>query len=102
MVTLAPEEFEPIFWHEAGLLRRRSFVICNSFSRSPEMPNKFRVIMPFKSPALSIDEFQAVHDAIVERLAEDGFDKSKSGLDPQCRSGVQPFYIPCTNRQFPE
>ena len=30
---LSPEKFESIFWNDAGRGRKRSFVICNSYSR---------------------------------------------------------------------
>ena len=54
--------------------------------------------MPFKRPAVSIDEYQAVYDAIVERLKENGCEPEVIRLDPVFRSGVQSAYIPCTNR----
>jgi hypothetical protein len=100
--TLSPEEFEHIFWYDVGPLQKRSFIICNSFSRSIDMPNKFRVIMPFKLSAMSIDEFQAVHDAIIDKVVECGYEREALGLDKQCRSGVQSYYVPCINRVHPE
>ena len=51
--TLSPEEFENIFWKEAKRGHRHSFIICNSFSCSPDTPNKFRVILFYLRPARS-------------------------------------------------
>jgi len=96
---LSPEQFEQIFWHEAGRGLKRSFLIANSFSRSPGHPNRFRVIFPFKRSALSIGEVQAVYDSIVKRLEGHGYTEASMKLDRNCRSGVQSFYVPCTNRQ---
>ena len=99
--NLSPEDFVRIFWKDA-IANRRSFMICNSFSRSPSNPNKFRVIMPFKKPATSLEMFQAVYDEIVRRLEANGYPKELAKLDPLCRSGIQPFFIPCTNRAHKE
>lgn len=96
---LSPEDFEQIFWHERPDTARWSFCVCNSFSRSPEMPNKFRVIFPFIEPARSLDEFQTVHDGVVEILSGAGVHPKSAKLDPACRTGVQPFYTPCVNQQ---
>ena len=96
--TLSPEAFIRIFWKDA-VTNRRSFIICNSFSRSPANPNKFRVVLLFKSPATSIKMFQAVYDEIVRRLRSHGYPWREAKLDPACRSGIQPFFIPCINRE---
>ena len=65
---LSPEEFERIFWHDAGPLGKTSFIICNSFSRSAPQPNRYRVIVPFRNPCPSLELFQLVHDSLVERI----------------------------------
>ena len=96
--NLSPEEFERIFWHEAGWGQKRSFVICNSFSRSPDKPNKFRVIMFYKRLATSLFQHKAVLESVVARLEVHGYSKQSAKLDPACWSGVQSFYVPCTNR----
>jgi hypothetical protein len=36
--ALSPEQFVEIFWTKAGRAGKRSFIICNTFSRSPEEP----------------------------------------------------------------
>lgn len=99
--NLSPEEFVRIFWKDA-VRNKRSFIICNSFSRSPSNPNKFRVIMPFRKSATSLEMFQAVYDEIVRRLRSNGYTRKAAKLDPLCRSGIQPFFIPCTNRAHKE
>ncbi len=99
---LSPEKFEEIFWHRAGRGLKRSFIISNSFSRSPEQPNRFRVIFPYKKPAKSIDEHKAVLNSVIARLKDEGFSTADMGLDPQCKSGIQSFYLPCTNRSCPD
>ncbi len=99
---LSPDDFKEIFWSNAKGPPRKSFIICNSFSRSPEQPNKFRVILPYLKPAQSVAEHQAVYDSIVARLEETGFTQASAKLDPTCRSGVQSFYLPSTNRAYPD
>ena len=89
---ISPEKFEDVFWHKAGKGLKRSFIICNSFSRSPEQPNRFRVMFLYKKPALSIGEHKAVLNSIVARLESEGFSEKEMGLDRQCKSGVQSFY----------
>lgn len=106
---LSIEDFENIFWNNAGRGQKRSFAICNSFSRSPEEPNNFRVFMPFKTPVTSIQDYQAVFDSVVERLEQNGFvydpkgvDPNHCGLDPASRTPNQSYWMPCTNRAYPE
>jgi hypothetical protein len=99
---LSPGEFERIFWSEAGRGQKRSFVICNSFSRCEATPNKFRVILFYKRPAATLQQHEAVYDAIVSRLEENGYTATSAKLDPGCKSGVQTFYLPCTNRAHQE
>jgi hypothetical protein len=99
---LSPREFDRIFWSEAGRGQKRSFVICNSFSRCEATLNKFRVILFYKRPATTLQEHEAVYDAIVSRLEENGYSAKSAKLDPACRSGVQSFYLPCTNRVHQE
>ena len=99
---LSPGEFERIFWSEAGRGQKRSFLICNSFSRCEATPNKFRVILFYKRPATTLQQHEAVHDAIVSRLEENGYSAKSAKLDPGCKSGVQSFYLPCTNRAHQE
>jgi hypothetical protein len=99
---LSPGEFERIFWSEAGRGQKRSFVICNSFSRCEATPNKFRVILFYKRPATTLQQHEAVYDATVLRLEENGYSATSAKLDPGCKSGVQSFYLPCTNRSHQE
>jgi hypothetical protein len=100
--NLSPDEFEDIFWNKAGKGQKRSFIICNSFSRSPEQPNRFRVMFLYKKPALSIAEHEAVFNSIVERLEGEGFTVKEMCLDTQCKTGVQSFFMPCTNLAHPD
>jgi hypothetical protein len=99
---LLPKDFERIFWSEAGRGQKRSFLICNSFSRCEATLNKFRVILFYKRPATTLQQHEAVYDAIVSRLEENGYSAKSTKLDPACRSGVQSFYLPCTNRSHQE
>jgi hypothetical protein len=100
--SLSPEGFVEIFWTKAGRAGKRSFIICNTFSRSPEEPNRFRVILFFKTPARSLAAYQAVFDSVIARIVEEGYPIEEMGIDLSCRSGVQSFYIPCTNRAHPD
>lgn len=100
--SVSPEIFEDIFWKMAPSNGKRAFILANTFSRTPENPNRFRVFMPFKQPVKDLDEYQAVYDSIVDRLTEEGHSPEKSGMDDSAKSGAQSFHAPCTNRQFPE
>ena len=91
--NLSPEKFEDIFWHKAGKGLKRSFIICNSYSRSAKEPNRFRVMFLYKKPARSIGEHKAVLNSIVSRLESEGFSEKDMSLDRQCKTGVQSFYF---------
>jgi hypothetical protein len=97
--TLSHNEFIRIFWDDAGEHEKRSFVICNSFSRCKENPNKFRVIMFYKRPALSLAEHEAVLHNIISRLEVNGYSPEEIKLDSACQSGIQSFWLPCTNKK---
>jgi hypothetical protein len=100
--ALSPDRFVEIFWTKAGRAGKRSFIICNTFSRSPEEPNRFRVILFFKTPARSLGAYQAVFDSVIQRIVDQDYAIEEMGIDLSCRSGVQSFYIPCTNRAHPD
>lgn len=100
--NLSPDEFINLFGETAPAHDRLSFVICNSFSRSPEQSNRFRVIIFYTRPATSIEQHHSVYDYLCARLARSGLDERSSGLDKNCRTGVHSFYMPCTNRQYPD
>ena len=95
--SLSPEAFTDIFWKGVGPSLRRSFIIMNSFSRTEDALNKFRVVMFYKRPVTSIAAHQTIIESIVQRLAENGYPPETTALDPQCKNGVQSFYVPCTN-----
>jgi len=97
--SLSPEMFEDLFWRKAGIGRKRSFVICNTFSRSVSRPNCFRVIMPFKQPTTSIETFEGIFEEIVQRIEDAGFPREAAKLDKVCRCPTHSWYLPCTNRQ---
>jgi hypothetical protein len=58
--------------------------------------------MFFKTPARSLAAYQAVFDSVIARIVEQGYSIEEMGIDLSCRSGVQSFYIPCTNRAYPD
>lgn len=109
---VSPQEFQRIFWTEAGRGRKMSFAIMNTFSRNVSAPNKFRVVIPFRQPTRSVEEFHAAYDHIVRRIEERGYRKppkihdgpnlDAGGLDRSSRSPTQLFYWPCTNENHPE
>jgi hypothetical protein len=88
-------DFEGLFWTNAGRGQKRSFVITNTWSRSSERLNNFRVFLFFKAPATSIEAYHAVFDSFQAKLDEH-FDES--GLDCTSRNPTQSFWMPCTNR----
>ena len=100
--NFSPEDFVRIFWDEAGTGQKRSFLICNSFSRDRDNPNRFRAFLPYIKPAKSLEEHQAVYHSIVKRLEKNGFTEESAKLDRSAINGTQPFYAPATNRNYPE
>ena len=72
---VSPEIFDKAFWSEAKRGTKASFVMCNSFSRSAEKPNKFRAILFYRRPAMSLEEHEAVFDWVAQRLSEAGFQR---------------------------
>ena len=84
---------------DAGTAAKRSFIICNTFSRSAIEPNRFRVVLLYRRPATSIDQHQAVFDAVVSRLEKQGYTKESAKLDGSGRSGIQSHFMPGTNRE---
>jgi len=99
---VTPQAFEEIFFTKANKANKRSFVITNSFSRSKDKPNNFRVFMFYKSPVMSIQQHQIIFDDISNTLKLNGYEATTSGLDKSCRNGIQSFYIPCVNRNEQE
>ncbi len=101
--VITPLRFKAEFGTEQPIVaKRHPFIIFNSFSASPSYPNKFRVAMFFKRPALSLDEHEATYLYIRERLALSGYAPMDSGLDPNSKVANQTFYLPCTNREHPD
>ncbi len=100
--NLSPETFIDIFWDKAKHGTRHSFIVCNSFSRSAAEPNKFRVVMFYRRPATTLEQHKGVLDYVLSRLGEHGFTDESAELDYMCRSGVQSFFMPCTNVHQPD
>ena len=82
-----------LFGTKARTYERHSFLICNTFSRSADMPNKFRVIMFFKRPARSVGAYRACFDYVENRLEAAGFPPNLSGLDSNSRKPTQLFRL---------
>jgi hypothetical protein len=107
---LAPEEFEEIL--RSG--KKCAYVICNSFSRSPDKPSRYRIVIFFSRPAESVAEYKAAFRHIRKRVEAAGCKVLVGGketptdgskwvrFDAQCSSGVQLWWLPCTNRAYPE
>ncbi|MFK5880500.1 MAG: DEAD/DEAH box helicase family protein [Flavobacteriaceae bacterium] len=102
--TVSPQNFKNIFWENAQEIQKRAFIICNSFYRCDEKPNKFRVFLPYCEPATSLEAHQAVYFSIVKRLQQEfsGQTEKEMGIDKTGINGVQGFYAPCTNRNYPD
>ena len=100
--TMTPEQFEDVFWHHATSIRKFSFLNCNTFSRSPEQPNRFRVVIPLATPIRSVQGYERVVDWIQYTLMEELPDDIVIGLDKKSRSAVQSYYLPCTNQKHPK
>ena len=99
---LSPDDFIQLFGPDAPSYDRHSFLICNTFSRSPNQPNKFRVMMFFRKPAVTVDQYHACFDYVVSRLEKAGFPPKSSGLDVNSQKPTQLYRLPGTNRAYPE
>ena len=100
--SVTPEEFERIFWHDAGSHTKLPFIITNTFSSTRENA-KFRAIVPFKDSTHSIAHFKAVVNAFINRLEKNGHPLKTSGLDSKAaRDAVHRYLLPCTNAARPE
>lgn len=99
-----PERVEEVIWPTDNTKKRErcSYIICNSFSNSPEKSNRFRVIIPFRIPVRSVRLHQFIYQVFIDRFTEAGIPPTTSGLDYASKSPVQPYRLPCTNRLHPE
>jgi hypothetical protein len=98
---VTPDDVVAAFHHNAGRGRRLPFIICNSFSRRNEQPNRFRVFVFYKTEAVRLSQHQAAIRDLITQLEDAGL-AVKESLDAQCSHGVQSFYAPCTNAAYPE
>lgn len=98
---VTPEQVEDALWYKAEWGKKLSFLICNSYSRCEADLNRFRVIIFAKEPFLSTDEYETVYDKIVARI-RGAVLPNVAKIDPNSRSAVQSYYLPCTNRAHPE
>jgi hypothetical protein len=105
---LSVYDFERIFHHDAEYKDKCSFLIYNSFNRSIESPNYYRVCLFYKKPVVTIDEHKAVYRYVIERLEKNGYGapdngfSSRSGLDVASSSVNQSYYLPVTNMHNPD
>lgn len=101
--TMSPEAFLELFGEKAKLLKL-SFVLMNSYSRTSEQPNKFRVIIFYSRPITGPPEdIYRIHgnvfDWFEDLLDGAGYPPDVSGLDRASRVPNQPYHAPCTNRE---
>ncbi len=92
--TVCKDECAKQFWSEAGYGKKHSFIICNSFRNSPEMPNRYRLIFPLKSPIYSIDHYKQVVTSLAERIPDGAL------IDKNSWTPVQDYFCPCTNAKY--
>jgi hypothetical protein len=100
--TTSPERVEEVFWTNANELTKLCFIICNSFSRSAQQPNRFRMIVPLTKPITNIASYERIVDWLHSMLLKHLSSDEESGLDPQSRNAVQSYYLPCTNQEHRE
>ena len=58
--------------------------------------------MFYKRPALSLAEHEAVLHNIISRLEINRYPLEDIKLDSACQSGIQSFWLPCTNKKHQE
>jgi hypothetical protein len=92
---MSSSEFIDAFGRNAKQYDRLSFVICNTFSRAEDDPNRYRIIIFYAEPATTVDEHERAYDLVEWMIAMKGLSPK---LDPAGRSPVQSFYLPCVNR----
>jgi len=104
--VLSPEKAKDIFNpsrqnRKKGVLKH-SFVMHSTFSCSPELPNRFRMIFFLKKPARSPEEYAAVVRYLAGKIKLAGYDIAKCGLDEASYNCVQSYWLPCINSKFPD
>jgi len=103
---LSPEDFEEIFTKKV----KHSFFMCNSFSRSIEKPNNYRVVF-FINRVVTDEIYREIHLYLQAIIAQNGYitcssverDKLKSknpnlkfsGIDLSKTHTASFFYLPC-------
>ena len=98
----SPQDFIVRFGRTAPTHDRLTFMITNSFSRSKEEPNRFRVILPFKTNTRTVEDHHRAYDYMKYRLLGFGWDIEELGLDKNSRNPTQSFYLPCIAIQRPD
>lgn len=98
---LSKDDFVSVFGPDAPEEDRLSFIICNTHSRCPEKPNKFRVMVFFRHPA-TLEQHRAAHDYVLSVLKDRGWDRADLALDIASRNPNAIFFQPCTNTEYPE
>lgn len=98
--TVSIEGFIRTFWTDAGAATKRSFIIHNTFRTSPEEPNRFRVILPLKQAVYSTEVYQSIWDDLKGTLERAGYERA--GLDKNSRTPILSYYVPSTNRHYPQ
>jgi len=88
------QECAEVFDSSAGYGKKHSFMVSNTFSNSPEKPNRFRLIFPLKLPVYAVAHYNQIVTKLVGRLPRG------VNVDPASWSPVQDFYCPCTNSKY--
>jgi len=88
------QECAEVFDSKAGYGKKHSFMVSNTFSSSPEKPNRFRLIFPLKVPVYAVEHYKQIVTKLVDRLPQG------VNVDPASWSPVQDFYCPCTNAKY--
>jgi len=100
--AITPDQFIGYFsqkrQNKAEGVIKHCFIICSTHNTSKVNPYKFRVFMPLKNPATTIEEYKACYRYIDETLSLHGHGYAPyNGLDVNSQKPTQFFNVPGTN-----
>ena len=99
---LSKEQWIELFWSKAGPLQKHSFIICSSYSRNQNDPNRYHVIFPFLYPCTSLEVYGMIYEMLKKRLVDHGYDLKAIKFDENFASANHTCLLPCKNPDHPD
>jgi hypothetical protein len=95
--NLSPQDATSLFWDDPAF-PKVAHIMYSSFSRGPDDPNRFHMILALKYPITSIEDYKAVFNHLINRIEDAGFDPEFARIDRNFSSGNQSARLPGRNR----